>query len=494
MRKHQVVVVGAGPAGLTAAYELVKADHDVLVLEKENMVGGISRTEKYKGYRFDIGGHRFFTKVPEVEALWHEVLGSDFIEVPRLSRIYYEGKFYKYPIDIWNTLANLGPVESVRVVLSYLQARVKLPYPDETSLEHWVVNKFGERLYRTFFKTYTEKVWGISCSKIRADWAAQRIKGMSLKQAVLDAIFKNGDATSLIEQFHYPVFGPGMMWERTHDLVENKGGSVWMNSPVERLYHDGTRITSLSTGTADDGETQIEVDHVINSMPISQLLARLDPAPPDYVMEAARSLSYRDFIVVALILDREDVFPDNWIYVHSPEVRVGRIQNFKNWSAAMVPDTSKTCLGMEYFCSVGDDIWERSDEDLKKLAARELVRIGLAESGEITDGTVIRQRMAYPVYDEFYQHHLGVIREYLKEFENLWTVGRAGMHRYNNQDHSMLTAMLAVRNILGEDHNLWKVNVERSYHEQFTVPKKGKGKGKGKNKGKASSSAMPQLA
>jgi len=468
---YPVVVIGAGPAGLTAAYQLCKADTPVLVVEKDSQVGGISRTETYKGYRFDIGGHRFYTKVREVEDLWHEVLGSDFIEVDRLSRIFYGGKFYPYPIKLWNTLYNLGLVESIRVLVSYLKAKARTPYPNEQSLEEWVINRFGERLYRMFFKTYTEKVWGIPCKEIRADWAAQRIQGLSLKRAVLNAFLKKSDATSLIDRFLYPIHGPGMMWERFQQRVEEQGGEVQLNSSVECLHHDGERITKASIGT-QDGTVEIGADHFITSMPITNLISRLSPAPPDYVLEAAEGLSYRDFLVVALVCDREHLFPDNWIYVHSPEVRVGRIQNFKNWSAAMVPDDSKTCLGMEYFCTLGDDLWELSDAELQKLAARELAHIGLAREDEIIDGVVMRQRKAYPVYDEKYKQHLEVLKRYLDRFENLSTVGRAGMHRYNNQDHSMLTAMLAVKNILGENHNLWDVNVERSYHEQFTLSEK----------------------
>lgn len=471
MMSYPVVVIGAGPAGLTGAYKLVKAGEGVLVLEKSSQVGGISRTERYKGYRFDIGGHRFFTKVGEVEALWHEVLGDEFIEVSRLSRIYYGGKFYQYPIKLWNTLSNLGPFESARVLSSYLMARVQIPFPNEKSLEEWVINRFGERLYRMFFKTYTEKVWGIPCSEIRADWAAQRIQGLSLKRAVVKALLKKGDATSLIERFRYPIHGPGMMWERFHDRIVERGGEVRLNTSVKRIYHDGERITRL-IAQSDDRDEMIAADHFISSMPITELIARLSPAPPDHVLEAANGLSYRDFIVVALICDRAHVFPDNWIYVHSPDVRVGRIQNFKNWSAAMVPDASKTCLGMEYFCTQGDDLWERSDAELRRLAARELAHVGIASEHEIVDGVVIRQPMAYPVYDEKYKEHLEVLRRYLEGFQNLWTVGRAGMHRYNNQDHSMLTAMLAAENILGAEHDLWGVNVERSYHEQLIAPKR----------------------
>src|SRR5690606_6078168 len=410
MISHPVIVVGAGPAGLTAAYQLVKAKKGVLVLEKSAQVGGISRTEFYKGYRFDIGGHRFFTKVKEVDELWHEVLGDDFIEVPRLSRIYYGGKFYKYPINIWDTLSNLGPVESGRVLLSYMQARIKDPYPLEESLEHWVVNRFGERLYQKFFKTYTEKVWGGPCTEIRADWAAQRIKDLSLKRAIMNALFNNSDATTLIDRFHYPRLGPGMMWERFQQRVDAGGGEVRLNTAVDELHHDGKRIMSVTTRSAE-GVVIYSPKYVITSMPITELVSRLTPTPPDYVLDAAAGLSYRDFLVVSLILDREHLFPDNWIYVHSPEVRVGRIQNFKNWSIEMVPDPSKTCVGMEYFCSIGDDIWERSDEELKELAERELVHIGLADPGDVIDGTVMRQRMAYPVYDETYQRHLNVLRD-----------------------------------------------------------------------------------
>lgn len=471
MIAYPTVVIGAGPAGLTGAYELVKAGEGVLVLEKSDQVGGISRTERYKGYRFDIGGHRFFTKVGEVDALWHEVLGDDFIEVSRLSRIYYGGKFYQYPIKLWNTLANLGPVESARVLWSYLMARVRIPYPNEKSLEEWVINRFGERLYRMFFKTYTEKVWGIPCSEIRADWAAQRIQGLSLKRTVMNALRKNVDATTLIERFRYPIYGPGMMWERFRDKIIENGGSVRLNTSVERVCHDGKHITRVVARTSR-GEIEITAENFISSMPITELITRLSPSPPEDVIRAANGLSYRDFLVVALICDRAEMFPDNWIYVHSPHVRVGRVQNFKNWSAAMVPDRSKTCLGMEYFCTVGDDLWDLSDTELQRLAARELAAIGLASEDEIVDGVVMRQRMAYPVYDGSYKQHLDVIREYLEKFDNLWTVGRAGMHRYNNQDHSMLTAMLAAENILGAEHDLWAVNVERSYHEQFTVPKK----------------------
>jgi protoporphyrinogen oxidase len=467
------LIVGAGPAGLTAAYELAKNGVRPLVVEKASQVGGISRTETYKGYRFDIGGHRFFTKVGEVEALWHEILGDSFIQTPRLSRIFYEGKFYPYPLKIWTTLQNLGPVESARILASYVRAHLA-PHPDPQNLEEWVTNRFGDRLYRTFFKTYTEKVWGLPCTETRADWAAQRIKGLSLVEAVRQAVFGSSDETSLIDTFQYPIFGPGMMWERAAEHVEAMGGEVRLETEAVRIAHDGRRVHTVTIRDAS-GERDVHPEHVVNSMPVTHLIRRMDPAPPEAVRAAAEGLAYRDFLIVAIVLDREQVFPDNWIYVHSPEVRVGRIQNFKSWSPAMVPDPTKTCLGLEYFCNRGDETWEMDDDALIRLAAEELERIGLGKASEVEDGTVIRQPMAYPVYDGTYKANLATIQAYLEGFENLQTTGRAGMHRYNNQDHSMLTALLAVRNILGErteagtPHDLWDVNVERSYHEDFTV-------------------------
>ena len=331
-----------------------------------------------------------------------------------------------------------------------------------------MTKNFGERLYRMFFKTYTEKVWGIPCNQIRAEWAAQRIQNMSLKQAVMNAAFGSQNAKSLIKKFDYPRLGPGMMWERCQDILEVKGSPVYLNTEVVRVSRVGNRITKV---VAKEGDRIFEFtgEHFINSMPISALVHRLEPSPPEYVLAAARGLKYRDFLIVSLIIDREDLFPDNWLYIHSPEFRVGRIQNFKNWSPDMVPDASKTCLGMEYFCSEGDELWEMSDSKLIELASQEIIKLNLGvKPGDVEDGCVIRQYKAYPVYDGEYRKHLQVLEDYIKTFENLQTVGRNGMHRYNNQDHSMLTALLAAKNILGENHDLWNVNVERSYHENFT--------------------------
>ena len=468
---YPVIIVGGGPAGLTAGYELMKHGVKSVVLEKADRVGGISRTETYKGYRFDIGGHRFFTKVEEVQVIWKEILGDDFIQVPRLSRIYYDGKFYDYPLALFKTLRNLGPIRSVLILISYLKAKLKkklTPWVKAETFEEWVIDCFGERLYRIFFKTYTEKVWGIPCSQIRADWAAQRIQDMSLKRAVINAVFGSQNAKSLIKKFDYPRLGPGMMWERCQELLEVGGSPINLNTEVVKIEREENRITKV---IAKQGEQTLELtaDHFINSMPISALVHRLDPAPPDHVLAAARGLKYRDFLIVSLIIKRDTLFPDNWLYIHCPEFRVGRIQNFKNWSPHMVPDEGKTCLGMEYFCSEGDDLWEMPDTKLIALASQEIIKLDLGvKSGDVEDGCVIRQQKAYPVYDGEYRQHLQVLQDYFERFENLQTVGRNGMHRYNNQDHSMLTALLAAKNILGEKHDLWNVNVERSYHENFT--------------------------
>jgi protoporphyrinogen oxidase len=470
MERYPVVIIGAGPAGLTAGYELLKQDVKSVVLEQAKQVGGISRTEVYKGYRFDIGGHRFFTKVQEVQRFWYEILADDFIKVPRLSRIYYQNKFFNYPLSLFNTLSNLGVFTSAAILISYLKAKVRArlkPQEPET-FEDWVTDRFGARLYRIFFKTYTEKVWGIPCNKIQADWAAQRIQGMSLKRAVLNAAFGSQNAKSLIKEFDYPRLGPGMMWERCQEILDSQGSPVHLNTSVKAVHRDGDRITHI---TAQQGDKTIELtgDHFISTMPVTALLHKLSPQPPEHVLAAARGLKYRDFLIVSLIINQTDLFPDNWIYIHSPDFKVGRIQNFKNWSPEMVPDLSKTCLGMEYFCSEGDSLWEMSDRDLIALASREAVNLGLGvQPGDVEDGVVIRQFKAYPVYDGEYRKHLEVIQAYVSTLTNLQTVGRNGMHRYNNQDHSMLTAMLAVRNILGEQHDLWNVNTERSYHEEFT--------------------------
>ncbi|MCB0191958.1 MAG: NAD(P)/FAD-dependent oxidoreductase [Anaerolineae bacterium] len=469
--RTDVAIIGAGPAGLTAAYELTKAGRKVIVLEKAALVGGISRTERYKGYHIDIGGHRFYTKIEEVNDFWQEVMGDEFLRRPRLSRIYYNRKFFYYPIRPFDALFNLGLIESTRVVLSYLQSQI-FPYPSEESFEQWVSNRFGRRLYEVFFKTYTEKVWGIPCHEIKAEWAAQRIKGLSLPVAIRNALLRprKQSVKTLIEEFHYPRQGPGMLWEKVQALVEAQGNKVLTEHEVVCLNGNGHRINTI-TAVNSCGETvEIEAAHVINSMPLSHLIKRLNPAPPAELLDAAGRLSYRDFLTVALIVRQPDLFPDNWIYIHSPEVEVGRIQNFKNWSPYMVPNDDTTCLGLEYFCTVGDELWQMDEAALVDLGRREMARIGLLDEEDVIDGTVFRQPKAYPVYTGEYKEYLDQIKLYLDTIPNLQTAGRNGLHMYNNQDHSMLTAMLAVKNILGEQHDVWTVNTERSYHEEVRIP------------------------
>ncbi len=464
-----VIIIGAGPAGLTAGYELVNQGISPLIIEKLDRVGGIARTETYQGYRFDIGGHRFYTKIGEVEKLWQEVLGEDFIKVPRLSRIYYRDKYFDYPPSLINTLSNLGIIESLLIIWSYLKVKIKalIQSPKLENFEQYVTNLFGDRLYRTFFKTYTEKVWGIPCNKIQAEWARQRIKGLSLVSVARQILLGKNKAKSMIKKFDYPILGPGMMWERFQDKIEFLGGQVKLNAKVISLHAQGNRIEKIIF--EQEGKRIVaHGDEFISSMPITELLSVLTPKPPTEVMQAVNSLSYRDFLIVALIVNEKDLFPDNWIYIHSPEVKVGRIQNFKNWSRAMVKDENKTCLGMEYFCNEGDELWNMENAELINFAQKELEKLGLVQAGTVEDGQVIRQLKAYPVYDRDYHQHLQVIRNYLNTIENLQTIGRNGMHRYNNQDHSMLTGLLAARNTLGEQHDLWNVNTERSYYEEFT--------------------------
>ena len=468
MTRPSVVVVGAGPGGLTAAHELAGRGMAPLVLEKASQVGGLARTETHGGYHFDVGGHRFYTKVPEIQRFWDDMLGPELRRVRRRSRIYYGGRFFDYPLSLPNTLANLGAVESTLSVLSYVRTRAR-PRREHHTFEQWVSHRFGQRLYERFFRTYTEKVWGIPCDRIAADWAAQRIKGLSLTAAVANAVFRRGDHTSLINEFRYPRLGPGMMWQRCGEEVERRGGRIWLDTDVALLRRRGARITEV-VARRNEGDWRLPADQVISSMPIAELVQRLDPPPPAAVLAAAGQLTYRAFVLVGLVLDTEALFPDQWLYVHAPEVRVGRIQNYGNWSDAMVPHAGGTALGMEYFCNEGDDVWSMSDAELVALATRELSTLGLTGAARIRHGIAIRQPKAYPVYDGRYREHLSVLQAFLASMENLQTIGRNGMHRYNNQDHSMLTGLLAARNLLGERHDLWSVNTERSYYEEMTAP------------------------
>ncbi|MBA2514031.1 MAG: NAD(P)/FAD-dependent oxidoreductase [Solirubrobacterales bacterium] len=458
-----VVVIGGGPAGLTAGYRLAQQGRPVIVFEAEDQVGGIAKTEVRDGYRFDLGGHRFFTKSQEVDDLWHEVMKEEFLKRPRMSRIYWNGKFLDYPLNGMDVVRKLGPVELTRSLLSYLWAVVK-PKGKEESLEDWVSNRFGKRLYQHFFKTYTEKVWGVPATELRAEWAAQRIKGLSFFSAAKSAFFGNKDnkIKSLISEFHYPRFGPGQMWETMCDEIIALGGEVRLSTPVEQIETLGGRVLAIHAG----GE-RIEVSEVISSLALRDTVRLASPRAPKPVQTAGEGLRYRDFLTVALIVDGEDLFPDNWIYIHEPGVEVGRIQNFRSWSPWMVPDPTKASVGMEYFCNQGDKVWNAKDEELVEMAKGELEALGLADASKVERGFVTRVPLAYPVYDEAYSEHVDVIKDWLAGLANLQQVGRNGLHRYNNSDHSMLTALRAVENIQqGASHNLWEVNVESVYLEE----------------------------
>lgn len=465
----RLVIVGAGPAGLTAAYEATRAGLPTVVLEKGGQVGGLARTAVYRGFHFDMGGHRFFTKSAAVEKMWRSVLGPDFLHRQRLSRIYYRGRFFRYPLRPWNALRELGPWQALAIVASYLRWQL-FPYRKVETFEEWVTNRFGRRLFRIFFQAYTEKVWGIPCSELKAEWAAQRIKDLSLKTALLNMLLRRGrNIKTLIEEFDYPRLGPGMMWEAVRDSVVGGGGRVELDRDVVRIDHSGGRVTRVVTEGNGRREEIVGTDF-ISTMPISELVAKLHPPPPPEVLQAARALTYRDFLTVGLIVNRPDLFPDNWIYVHDPSVKVGRVQNYRNWSPAMVPDPGKTGLGLEYFCTEGDTLWNTPDEELIALAKREIAQIELARAEDVEDGCVVRVPKAYPIYDGTYREHLDRLKGFLAGFSNLQTIGRNGLHRYDNQDHAMLTGMHAARNVLfGEKNDVWAVNVDDEYHEEIRL-------------------------
>jgi protoporphyrinogen oxidase len=474
--KTRVVIIGAGPAGLTAGYLLSKEEVDVVVLEADPVyVGGISRTVTYKGFHFDIGGHRFFSKSKAVEDLWSEILPNDMLVRPRSSRIFYDGKFFSYPLKPFEALLQLGVFRSVLCVLSWIKARL-VPVRNPRNFEEWVSNQFGKRLFNTFFKSYTEKVWGMSCKEISADWAAQRIKGLSLGSAIKNALVPqryNGDRTkvikTLINSFRYPRRGPGMMWEACAEKMKALGGKLEMACRVNRCSYDETNGTWIVYYKDREGDSHtIAAEHIISSAPMRELVCGLSPSVREQTKRAAESLKYRDFLTVMLILKDRRMFDDNWIYIHDPSVKVGRVQNFRSWSPEMVPESDKVCYGLEYFCFEHDGLWNSNDDDLIELAKRELVQIGLARKGDFVDGCVVRQKKAYPVYDDNYARHVETVRQELESrYPNLHLVGRNGMHRYNNQDHAMMTAMLCVENILADTklYDLWRVNSDAEYHE-----------------------------
>ena len=472
-----VVIIGAGPAGLTSAYQLTNAGYSVIVIEKDPVyVGGISRTVEHQGFRFDIGGHRFFSKSREVVDLWNEILPDDFIQRPRMSRIFYGGKFYSYPLRGFEALRNLGILRSTRCMASYAYSRL-FPRKEVKSFQDWIINQFGEQLFSIFFKTYTEKVWGMPCDEISADWAAQRIKGLSLGGAVLDGLKRSfglnkrpndGMGTkTLLETFRYPRRGPGMMWDAARDHVVAKGNRVLMGHALQQLTFDAKLQRWRLSATTDEGKSVvINAAHVISSAPIRELVSRIHPLPQSTAR--AYELKYRDFLTVALMIRSADIFPDNWIYIHDPNVKVGRIQNFRSWSPEMVPNPALACVGLEYFCFEGDGLWNAADAELVELAKAEMAALGLCNPDDVEGGVVVRQEKAYPVYDDHYRDNVDAIREELASaYPTLHLVGRNGMHRYNNQDHAMMTAMLTVRNIQAgrNAYDIWAVNEDAEYHE-----------------------------
>ena len=479
--KTRVLCIGAGPAGLTAAYLLSKRGVPVTVLEADPVyLGGISRTVVHNGYRCDIGGHRFYTKSEQVNELWLELLDEGFLRCIRKSSIYYRQRFFDYPLKIGNIFGKIGVVESALCLLSYLKARA-FPVKNPNNFEQWVCNNFGRKLFSMFFETYTEKVWGMKCSEISSDWAAQRIKRFTLGGALKNALF--GSRTkgkevikTLISSFRYPPRGAGMMWESAARKIRAQGGTIEMGRRVaglERMPDGGWRVASVGP---DGDEAHYEAEHVISSAPLREVVEFVDPQPAPEVAAAAKALKYRDFLAVGIVVKDRGTCTDQWVYIHDPGVKVGRIENFKYWSPEMVPDQDNAFYCMEYFCFEGDGLWTSSDAALVERAKSELVQIGLAAAADVIDGFVIRQKKAYPVYDEGYAEKVKLVRDFVEaECPGLHLTGRNGMHKYNNQDHAMMTAMLAVENIVaGENrYDVWKVNQDGEYYE------KGEGAGAG---------------
>lgn len=468
-----IAIIGAGPAGLTAGYLLSKENKNVIVLEADSQyVGGIARTVVYKGYCFDIGGHRFFSKAEEIEALWSEILPNDMLWRKRSSRIFYNKAFFSYPLKIKEVITQLGWRESFYCLLSYFKARF-FPVKNPVNFTDWVSNHFGKRLFSIFFKTYTEKVWGMKCDTISADWAAQRIKGLSFFSALFHACFsgwkKESIIKTLIDSFRYPRKGPGMLWEACAEKIHRNGGSIKMGCSVKKCDYDEKNKCWKVTYESSQGEEHFFASHVISSAPLRDVVLNyITPTLSSVALNAAKQLKYRDFLIVVLILKDKKQFDDNWIYIHDPSVDVARIQHFKSWSPDMVPDPTMCCYGMEYFCFEGDGLWTASDEDLIQKAKHEIEKIGLAEADTILDGCVVRQSKAYPVYDENYKTHVDIIRREMdRHYPTFYLVGRNGMHKYNNQDHAMMTSMLTVKNILSKKNilDVWNVNQDAEYIE-----------------------------
>jgi len=448
----EVTIIGAGPAGLTAAYELAGKVDTLRIIEAEQQVGGLCRTISHQGYRFDIGGHRFFSSVPYIQKLWQTWLSGQLLTVERMSHIYYQGQFFDYPLKFDNVLKNMGLYESLRLASSYLKSQFVLRRDDE-NLENWLINRFGVRLYRTFFQHYTEKIWDRPCNELASQWADQRIKGLSfisaLRSALPGLVGRRQVPKSLIERFFYPVLGPGMMWEACAEIATARGALLVQGTRIDHIHCDHGRVVAIAGRHANGDECEYSGDYFISSMPLAELATALRPAP-ERICAAAQKLNYRDFITIILVLDRPSLFPDQWIYIQAPNIRMCRIQNFKNWSPAMVPDDSQTVLGLEYIVSRQDDLWNWPSDRLIDFGIKECVGIGLIRAGEVLEGYIQRIEKAYPVYDRGYEKHLSPIMSFVATLGNLATIGRNGLHRYNNMDHSMVTGILAAKKIIGE--------------------------------------------
>lgn len=463
--KKNVLILGAGPAGLTASYELIKhQDFNVTIIDMDSKVGGLSKTVNFNDYYFDMGGHRFFSKIKEINNIWNETLKEDFIKRPRLSRIYYNNKFYNYPLKPINAFLNLGPFESFLILLSYLYSKI-VPYKKEDTFEEWVSNRFGKRLYKTFFKTYTEKVWGVPCNKIRAEWAAQRIKGLSLTKAIINAFpFKKNKNTikTLIDEFMYPKYGPGMMYEQIAKNIEKNGGKILFNHRIKSLERKENKWL------IEVNNKKITADYIISSIPLTELI-QINKDSPKNIIELSKTLAYRDFLIVCLVFDKPTLLKDTWIYIHDKRIKLGRLQVLKNWSPYMLKDPNHSSYGAEYFCTEGDEIWTMKDTELIKLAEEEIKKVKLIpQNYNLLQGNVIRYKKTYAVYNSNYKQNIDLIKNYVESLPNLQVIGRYGMFKYNNMDHSMYTGLLAAKNIINgkKIYDIWKINQDEEYHEE----------------------------
>jgi protoporphyrinogen oxidase/putative flippase GtrA len=464
-----IYILGAGPAGLAAAYTLTQQGRSVVVVERDDRVGGLAKSIEYQGFILDYGPHRFYTKLAPVLKLWDDVLGSEQVTVPRLTRIYYGRKYFNYPLKAIETLLALGIVESLRIIASYAQTQL-FPPAHPKNFSEWVSARFGKRLFEIFFEAYTEKLWGIPCTEISADWAAQRIKGLSLLKAIRTALFGNdGKVKTLIDQFQFPRLGSGQLYDKIEDSLRQHNQAVLLNTEVVQLHHEGQRVTQLTLKNRQTGEESTVVcGGVISSVPISLLLGQMmTPPPQEQIVSYARSLKFRNTVLVYLMVEGNALFPDNWLYINEPSVQVGRVTNFANWSPDMLPNSHQTPLCCEYWCNFDDPMWQQPEADLVQLAAQELRKIGLLHHEQISGGFIVRLPRTYPIYTGDYQVALTEIQSYLKRFENLQLVGRYGAFKYNNQDHSLLMGILAAENVLTPGkHNLWAVNSDSDYVEE----------------------------